>query len=222
MFSTTLKTLAIAAGALALTAPAAAVTTTYAQFYQQSSAKALSYTAAPTTTILAAVVPVDLTIFDFGPVGTFDDAKFSVSAMSDLPLQIVPNPLNTVVLQPGFHGTLSLIGDNGLNYLTVNFANAVFTTFVGSSSGSLTASEPCCVVDVHSDFLDVNNLQLNNFALSFSGFTRPFAADRSFKANVSGTFAGAIPEPATWALMIAGFGMVGFAARRRRSRAAIA
>ncbi len=28
---------------------------------------------------------------------------------------------------------------------------------------------------------------------------------------------GVVPEPATWAMMIAGFGMVGFAARRRRS-----
>lgn len=29
--------------------------------------------------------------------------------------------------------------------------------------------------------------------------------------------AGAVPEPATWAMMLAGFGMVGFAARRRAS-----
>lgn len=28
---------------------------------------------------------------------------------------------------------------------------------------------------------------------------------------------GAVPEPATWALLLSGFGMVGFAARRRRS-----
>lgn len=31
------------------------------------------------------------------------------------------------------------------------------------------------------------------------------------------TFNGAIPEPATWGLMIAGFGLVGYAARRRRT-----
>lgn len=30
---------------------------------------------------------------------------------------------------------------------------------------------------------------------------------------------GAVPEPATWAMMIMGFGMVGFAARRRTARA---
>jgi hypothetical protein len=32
--------------------------------------------------------------------------------------------------------------------------------------------------------------------------------------------AGAVPEPATWAMMLAGFGLVGFAARRRRAVAA--
>jgi hypothetical protein len=34
--------------------------------------------------------------------------------------------------------------------------------------------------------------------------------------------ASAVPEPATWAMLIAGFGLVGFAARRRRSTDAIA
>jgi hypothetical protein len=32
---------------------------------------------------------------------------------------------------------------------------------------------------------------------------------------------GVVPEPATWAMMIAGFGLVGFAARRRREGAAV-
>lgn len=41
--------------------------------------------------------------------------------------------------------------------------------------------------------------------------------------NVTVTFAGGVPEPSAWALMIAGFGAVGAAMRRRRSpRSAIA
>ena len=39
------------------------------------------------------------------------------------------------------------------------------------------------------------------------------AADMNIWAFVQG--GGVIPEPATWAMMIAGFGLVGFAARRR-------
>lgn len=38
---------------------------------------------------------------------------------------------------------------------------------------------------------------------------------------VSGQVTAPVPEPATWAMMIAGFGAVGYALRRRRKRAAI-
>ncbi|WP_235890493.1 PEPxxWA-CTERM sorting domain-containing protein [Sandaracinobacter neustonicus] len=44
------------------------------------------------------------------------------------------------------------------------------------------------------------------------------AADRGFRTWVD---AGAVPEPASWALMIAGFGIVGAAARRRRAAAQV-
>ena len=37
---------------------------------------------------------------------------------------------------------------------------------------------------------------------------------------VIATAGGVVPEPATWAMLLAGFGMVGFAARRRRAIAA--
>lgn len=49
-----------------------------------------------------------------------------------------------------------------------------------------------------------------------------FYADR-FRTQASLNFdlqAAAVPEPATWAMLIAGFGMVGFAMRRRRTAAA--
>ncbi len=40
-----------------------------------------------------------------------------------------------------------------------------------------------------------------------------------FTATVTGTFA-AVPEPQSWAMLIAGFGLIGVAARRRRSSTA--
>lgn len=51
------------------------------------------------------------------------------------------------------------------------------------------------------------------FALSFAGNGYPakdVAIDRVFLAQTA-----AVPEPATWALMLAGFGLIGFAMRRR-------
>jgi len=38
----------------------------------------------------------------------------------------------------------------------------------------------------------------------------------------SATVTGAVPEPATWAMMIAGFGLVGGAMRRRSTKVAYA
>jgi hypothetical protein len=49
-------------------------------------------------------------------------------------------------------------------------------------------------------------------------FTGVFSGDRtSFIDNVALT---SVPEPSTWAMMLAGFGMMGFALRRRRLAAA--
>lgn len=45
-----------------------------------------------------------------------------------------------------------------------------------------------------------------------------FVSEVSFE----GTIAGAVPEPATWAMMIAGFGVVGGSLRRRRAKLALA
>ena len=58
---------------------------------------------------------------------------------------------------------------------------------------------------------------------SGAGLSRPdFAGGRSF-SYFGGNFlvdGGVIPEPGTWMMMIAGFGMIGFAARRRTALAA--
>lgn len=57
------------------------------------------------------------------------------------------------------------------------------------------------------------------FKLTFSGngFTaKDVVIDRVFLATVA-----AVPEPATWALMLTGFGMVGCAMRRRKARTSV-
>jgi len=48
------------------------------------------------------------------------------------------------------------------------------------------------------------------------------AADASFSGNLSfATAASAVPEPATWGLMVVGFGMIGSAARGRKSKTTV-
>jgi hypothetical protein len=52
--------------------------------------------------------------------------------------------------------------------------------------------------------------------VTFSGNTLRWNLTASNPGDNIRIITAAIPEPATWAMMIAGFGMVGFAARRRR------
>ncbi|MBA2920350.1 PEPxxWA-CTERM sorting domain-containing protein [Sphingomonas sp. MAH-20] len=49
-------------------------------------------------------------------------------------------------------------------------------------------------------------------------FFTPFGPDYHGGISVAGLGAVAVPEPATWAMMLTGFGAAGLAMRRRRLR----
>jgi hypothetical protein len=119
-----------------------------------------------------------------------------------------------------------------------NFTNspsAIGGRFFSSNiSGQFTAS-PQISLTVTDSFGSVVEIILNPTVNSFRGFTstgtivslavtgfNPPGGDTFFWPSVDDlTLAtavnGAIPEPATWAMMIAGFGLAGTAMRRRRS-----
>ncbi len=59
-----------------------------------------------------------------------------------------------------------------------------------------------------------NNIWQTQPGTSLASLTQEYAQDQV-------TLIPSVPEPATWAMMIAGFGAVGWAARRRRRRAAL-
>nr|WP_295661618.1 FxDxF family PEP-CTERM protein [Polymorphobacter sp.] len=61
-------------------------------------------------------------------------------------------------------------------------------------------------------YLDPYTFGTGNYTIAYSGTVK----GRPASVGSSVTFAlAAVPEPASWALMVVGFGMVGFAARRR-------
>jgi hypothetical protein len=62
---------------------------------------------------------------------------------------------------------------------------------------------------------DFGGYNVNKVVLSSTG--NSFEVD-----NAAGAFQAGVPEPATWALMIGGFGLMGAALRRRRSLSALA
>lgn len=123
-----------------------------------------------------------------------------------------------------------MVFNTGANLLSGVFSNAAIFAQEGATSGSISASSPNDgTISYDSDFLDFTGIEIFDFGIGLTAIT-PFIARAdalssldSFKATASGNFSsdpapmvGMIPEPATWALMIAGFGLVGAAARRRK------
>ena len=100
--------------------------------------------------------------------------------------------------------------------------------------GSANASGPVTsTFSFTSDFLDFSAVTAIDRAISLSAVTNAFSqhtgnnkALNSFRSTNSGAFSSepapvnnftaAVPDASTWMMMIAGFGLVGFSARRRK------
>jgi hypothetical protein len=128
-------------------------------------------------------------------------------------------------------------GSNLLSGTVVN--NSTLAGTSGGFSAALTNSTGAGnTVTYTSDFLDFSNTVNRSFSLSLdallAGVGSPpvnqgFNAGShqsvsSFRASATGGFSSdpapiinAVPEPAIWGMMIAGFGVVGFQSRRRRA-----
>jgi hypothetical protein len=98
----------------------------------------------------------------------------------------------------------------------------------GTYTGAVTATDTPDFFDATIDYLVTGGtgrfLGASGVMFETGSFLRgPNPQGPGFITDWSGTYSGrlslpAIPEPATWALMIAGFGLVGVAARRRTGR----
>jgi hypothetical protein len=233
------------AALLASAAPAFAQTSTFGQFIQKSpSARAFTYTkqdsgatkkaeikgtSIPVYYLLAAAgLPVDLA----GP----QNATLSVDFVSNLGTTGTGNS-RTQLFDTVTSGSITFLRTtaaaegNGTrtNLLTVTFTNAELDA--SQNNGSFTfKSNDNSVITFTSDFLDFSNVVDKDFSFSFSGASPSFNApvgssSRSLSFSGSGTFAsdpaplvvGGVPEPASWALMLGGFGLLGATMRTRKT-----
>lgn len=176
-------------------------------------------------------------IVQAGVTGTLSRVDLQVrsfaSATGSLILELVNLPLPTVAGSGFVVGPLSTAFDG--QTLSVDVSSANFAVTAGSSFALLLRSETISTANRFGWLFGEADDQGNNI------YTRDYAAgvnnifnldapplynvgawgetgfDRGFATYVN---TGAVPEPASWALMIAGFGMTGAALRRRRMVAA--
>jgi hypothetical protein len=118
----------------------------------------------------------------------------------------------------------------GSNLLSGTFTWATIVGGRGNTAGTMSASTGAgSVISMTSDFLDLTGATSLDLAIGFTAMSSPFAVSNaqsalnSFRAATGGSFSSdaatltaTIPEPASWALMITGFGALGVALRRRR------
>lgn len=207
------RSMIAAAAVLAFAAAPAIATTTYAQFRQIDTAqKTVNVaTSGSVTTLSIAPTQVEFTVFDFGPVGSQTlMLTGSATSMGD------PVQSGLLMSQGPYAGSFSFM-DGDTNWLTISFTQAGLAGVAQGTAGGFVGATPWANMTVTSDVLDVSNFVQSDFSFAFSGIQPRFdiAEGYSFDANLAGTFAAAIPEPATWAMLIAGFGMVGITMRRR-------
>lgn len=124
----------------------------------------------------------------------------------------IPGPSGSATLSLGGEfRSLSFYWGSVDTYNTVTLfqADGTFTSFTGSQIGF--------GVDPNGNQTDNNSNVRVNFLASGRGITS-IQFDSSQFAFETDSFAGsAVPEPATWAMMLGGFGMLGFAARRKQA-----
>nr|WP_310522893.1 PEPxxWA-CTERM sorting domain-containing protein [Polymorphobacter sp.] len=154
-------------------------------------------------------------VFPTAPSG--NRAMYNFAARTNLPA------LTTFNLAAGFTGEASVWHYGGASSMTVyrglggRDGDGGFPTVLGFAAMPLTTG---CVVNPNT--LTVTGCGWTKYTVAFTGTAQSLvlAGRASYFDNVtfgaSGPSVGGVPEPASWAMLIAGFGLTGAAMRRRR------
>ncbi|MET4663978.1 PEPxxWA-CTERM sorting domain-containing protein [Sphingomonas sp. PvP056] len=153
--------------------------------------------------------------------------------------------VGSLLVQPVFTGTMSFktttaiqltsplyetkTFEAGANLLTVRFNGAIFGSNGGSTANFNGSTGAGDTVFFTSDFLDFSQVTKRDYATTMNAITPELLLAKngsfdSFFASIGGSFSSdpapilvsTVPEPASWALMLTGFMMLGAALRQGR------
>jgi PEP-CTERM motif len=222
-------------------AAASAQASTVLVFGQTGTAPTVSFTnnVGGTYSLTADAAPITITnLFNPGSGVSVSNiaATFTLNAVGNDDLEVTPVfPGVSLGRQNLDSGSISIIATEGFMFgsqmisagavlLGFDFTGGFIQAFLPGDSGNVLASIPgSSFSNLTSAFLEVPpfDLQALSISLTSTSFSEvPVLATRfgDFRANSAGSFTtGAVPEPGTWAMMLAGFGLVGLA-RRRNNR----
>jgi len=232
----------VGAALLLAAAPASAITT-FADFSPASNAPNITYLGVEdgsgTLSSVDQLVHFAFLNPDGSVSGTTFDAMMNLTATTGAATLVGGGSL---ALLPISNGTLTFTsvapvtwgGHTGTNLLSVDFSGGFLSAILGGSTASYGTSTPPFSVHFTSDFLDFSSSTARDLALAIDainpsvGFA--FGGTRANFGTMSGNFGsdatagnpqGVVPEPGSWALMFAGFGLVGSVLRSQRRRAEV-
>jgi hypothetical protein len=173
----------------------------------------------------------NLTVNDILTVINFDDTVFNDGILGQVAyLTLVGSTGGTGTLDTslpnftqtgidGFFEFRTAAGGGGSLLLRGDFTDYWLTGVTGATAGNLSPLGGS--LNFTSGVTDLSFVKGDNASFTFSNVAPAYGITggqlNDFDgSNLSGTFAGVVPEPGTWALMILGFGGAGAMLRRRR------
>lgn len=169
-----------------------------------------------------AATPASAVVFTLNGSLSATDPVFNRPLAGTPPTSL--SAVGTAVRYDRFSFTVSA---GGAYAFLMNSGTGGFDTFLGLYSGSFNPASPLTNVLQYND--DFTGLTTSGFTQALTTGTTYIAVLTSFNNNELGNYSltidgsgtvtpgvGVVPEPATWAMMMAGIGAVGFAMRRRQ------
>jgi len=136
-------------------------------------------------------------------------------------LVYTPNSASTGVPSSINLGTLTLSGSGSAD-LTGALLTIMVTSTPPGTSGSLPAGSISGTVTGTTSLGSINfapgGITLGDFFYTVTNSPLSIVSIPSGGVTTIQGFVASVPEPSTWAMMLIGFGAIGFAARRRRSQ----